>query len=291
MRLNILKCLISILILCSPLYCTGGISFGPGEIIFENLEIGQSYDFGKLSSQQFEVINKFENPIKIKIYKFLPNVLKPNFEPLPDLNWIKVYPDIISNAEPFKKYNVSIKISIPYDQKYLGKNFQFYLQARTESGSFLSLAADARVLIKISEKVSETKITEPAQLPKFEVEPLEIRIKELKLDNNYQISDMKIKNKSEKEIKFQIELLSCSETERPLFPGYEEFPGIKTSGTKLEFFTLKKEKIIRPVINLYLKPDENYIGKKFQFFINIKTLSENITHNFYVPAFIENVVK
>jgi len=135
-------------------YAGIGISFGPGEITFGNLEIGQTYDFGKISAQQFEVVNKSDNPVDVKIFKFKPTSTKAGFEPIPDTEWVKVYPEELQSLEPGKKYNVSVKISVPNDKKYLGKNYEIFLQARVVSKAFMGVAADSRVLIKISDTVT-----------------------------------------------------------------------------------------------------------------------------------------
>jgi len=268
-----------------------GVSFGPGEITFGNLEIGQTYDFGKISSQQFEVINKSDRPVDVKIFKFKPRSAKKGFEPIPDVKWIKVYPERLKNLEPGKKYKVSVKISIPDDRKYLGKNYQVYLQARIVSKAFMGVGADSRVLIKIKDTATGKKPELKKEPAKFEVKPLKIYIKDFKLCEDYVCKDLTVKNLSNRDLKFQIVLLGEKEANRKMFPGYKEFPGIKSSGAKVNYFTVKPGKKARIYINLYLEDKEEYLGKKYQLFVNVRTYKEEIVQEFYVPIFIEKVLR
>jgi len=99
--------------------------------------------------------------------------------------------------------------------------------------------------------------------------------------------DLTIKNLSNRDLKFQIVLLSEKETHRKMFPGYEEFPGIKTSGAKENYFTINPGKKGRVHINFYLENKKEYVGKKFQLFVNVRTYEEDVVQEFYVPIFIK----
>jgi len=252
----------------SFLYSKIGVSFGPGEITFGNLEIGQSYDFGKLSSQQFYVINKSSHPVDVVISPFLPKFsTKKGFLLLPNLSWIKVYPSRVTNLEPGKKYTISLKLKIPDNNKYLGKNYMFFLQAKVVSGGFWGIGASSRVLIKIKKNKTGEKLKYPSSPADFNVIPSKVVINNVTFGKKGVYSTIEIKNNSKRKLTFEISLLSCKQVKRPLWKGYSEFPGFDFSKPTKNFFTLEPGHSIDVDIKFQVDKKLQHKGRKIQLYI------------------------
>jgi len=282
-----LKWIVVLIYIPGILLGKAGIGFSPGEIAYNNLQIGQIYDFRELSNTQHVVVNKSDSPVSVAIVKFKPSKssVKKGYEPILDLNWVRVVPDIIKNIKPKKRKKVGIIVSIPDEEKYLGKKYQIMLQARTIGKSFIGVAMNNRILITISKEKAKAKkeLKKPA---KFSVMPLEIRIEDLILDQKEVYRKIKVKNLSDRKVTYEIVILSVEQAERKLIPGYDEFPKINLVKPVDNYFILKPGEKTEASIKIKIRKKWLKKGKKYQFYINIRTFNEDIIEEFYVPVYI-----
>ncbi len=139
--------IIMLILAVVPLFAGVGISFGPGEVIMGNFEIGGTYTI----TNQFEAINKSSIPVDFELATVVPskNVCISGYEPLPDSQWVIPLRSHISNVSPQGSVKTGFTMRIPNNKKYKSKKFMFYLQARSLAGGFVGVGANSRVLIQI----------------------------------------------------------------------------------------------------------------------------------------------
>jgi hypothetical protein len=266
-----------------------GISFGPGEIIYNNLQIGQEYDFGVLSNIPFEVQNKSDVSITVQIVKYAPSPgdVKKGYEPVPDLDWISLTQNTIKDIGPGEKRTVSLKIKVPDNKKFLGKKFQVMLQARTTAGNFMSLGANSRVLFTMSETRDQAKNKLPEPPARFKVGPEKIEVQDLVLGTTNTSSRLTVHNMSKKTMKFAMTLMNGRSAGRRIWAGYLEFPAISLVVPTKNYFTVQPGKRTDVGLKLFLENKKEYQGKKYQFFVDIHTVDEEVVEEFYLPILIE----
>lgn len=114
-----------ILLLLPLKLSAAGISTNYTDIFIENLAINTEYRH----NMPLKVTNKSNKKIEVIVSAQIPQKdrLKPNSEPLPDINWIVVLPDKY-NLEPYQTGTSDVIIKIPKDKKLRGKTFQFNLE-------------------------------------------------------------------------------------------------------------------------------------------------------------------
>ncbi len=281
-----LKWLMLLVLTPSIVLGKAGIGFSPSEIIYNNLQIGREYDFGELSNIQFEVKNRSESPVSVRIVKYKPSSAKAGYEPIPDLSWVTVYPELLEKIKPKSKKQVGVKISIPDDEKYLGKKYQIMLQARTTGKSFIGIALNNRIMFTISEEKLENpeKMEKPAH---FSVNPLEVYINDVKTDQEIVYGTIEIKNLSDRKITFEMVMLSSKQTGRKLRAGYLEFPSINLAQPVKNYFALEPDEEVEASVKVNIEGKKMHKGKKYQLFVNVRTVNEAIIEEFYVPIYIK----
>jgi hypothetical protein len=102
-----------------------------GEVLVENLAIGESYSMLKLMNQPFEVAYKGDTPtnLRLEVKPPLPSELKPGFEAVPDVSWVSLGNSLVAVAAN-GTYRTDVKITVPKDKKYLGKKYMAFLTVR-----------------------------------------------------------------------------------------------------------------------------------------------------------------
>lgn len=149
--------ILTLLLLCifySFLYAAG-LSTSFSEVILENLEIGKTYSTEKTANLPLEVVNTGKQPVDLTIEILVPQPqeLKENYEPIPDVSWIKVKKADFKNIPANASAITDVLVSIPNDTEYQGKNYQVYVWAHTV-GKAIGIGLKSRLLIKVKNEKS-----------------------------------------------------------------------------------------------------------------------------------------
>lgn len=88
----------TLFILVSNLAQAGGLAVSPGEVLIENLRIGQSYNMTREKGIPVSVTNTSSSPIELKIEALVPTPgeKREGYEPIPDPSWLKLGQDQFS---------------------------------------------------------------------------------------------------------------------------------------------------------------------------------------------------
>ncbi|MDI6792577.1 MAG: hypothetical protein QME81_06895 [bacterium] len=168
------------ILLFSSLVHAGGLSVSPGEVVIENLSIGQSYNLTKEKRIPVSVTNTSDWPVELKIEAIVPtpDEKREGYAPIPDPSWLTIDRNQFS-LEPGRSISTEVTISIPADEQYLGKKYQAIVWSHTVGAGMIQLGLKSRVLIEISDERSETAAeaeteiaAEPEAAEEIETTPL-----------------------------------------------------------------------------------------------------------------------
>ncbi|MDI6793888.1 MAG: hypothetical protein QME81_13665, partial [bacterium] len=162
------------LLLFSNLAQAGGLAVSPGEVVIENLRIGQTYNLTREKGIPVSVTNTSSSPIELKIEALAPTPgeKREGYDPIPDPSWLKIGQDQF-RLEPRRSVSTDVTISIPADEQYLGKKYQAIVWSHTAGAGMIQLGLKTRVLIEISSERPETAAVAEAAA-EIETAPLPI---------------------------------------------------------------------------------------------------------------------
>lgn len=127
-----------------------GLSTGFSEVTLENLEIGKIYSTKETAGLPLAVVNTGKEPVDLKIEILMPEdaELKEGFAPIPSLAWIKLETEEFKGIKPNDAAITDVKIYIPNDKGYAGKNYQVFIWSHTV-GRMIGVGLKSKLLIKI----------------------------------------------------------------------------------------------------------------------------------------------
>jgi len=210
----------------------GGLSCSVGEVVIENLKIGNTYSLKALANLPLLVTNTGPRPVTVLVEPLVPATTetRQGAEPIPALSWAKALPDSFELA-PRETKAVEMIISIPDEEAYFGKKLQvnFWSHTLAKDGEFLAYGISSRVIFTI-----DTVRQEPNLLPRgdfsFSILPAEMRLKNLSPGVVYDLRDLLqepliIHNTSGKKLVVEIRALRLEESSASAPEGYADLWG------------------------------------------------------------------
>jgi hypothetical protein len=293
---NVFYCCVLTLITISSALAGGLALLNYGEVMVENLSIGQEYSMLELVNLPLIVKNKEDNEIKIGIEIICPanDQIKPGFEPIPSAAWLKISPleTIIAANNSFQ---TDVKLAIPDDPKLQGKKFQADIKVSVipdKRGPVnIALAVKGRLLFTISAQKTSKEISAPKNLNlNFEIIPNRIKISDMPLGKKVKIQTLentpiKISNKSESTLKLFFQSLNPSETVLAEDPEYAACQQPEFISFDNEEIQIAKNQSSKLGAYLFIPDTPEYKGKKLLFLISVSTGSANIGKR-YIPVLV-----
>jgi len=165
-----------------------GISATFADLILENLQTGGSYNLRKLKNVPFIIQNKGSETVNAKIEVKIPRVdtLLKGYEPIPDPSWIVVIPDKF-RLGPQEKGISEIIISIPKDEKLVGRHFQAHFNCSgiaigPPAQMTIATGVETRIRFSIGSMGPESLLQEKKRKVmyslNFEFDPTNVNIKD-----------------------------------------------------------------------------------------------------------------
>lgn len=275
----------------------GGLRTQLGEVVVENLQVGQTYSLSNLANLSLRVTNTSEYPVVLRMDVLIPgeSELKFGAGPIPDLSWIALSCDSF-NLGIAEEAASDIVITIPDEDRYLGKSFQFMVWSHTvpgsEGGMFLATGLKSRVIFTtdtIRADLSSDDAT-PSGNAGFTVLPSEIHLNAVPLGVRYDVAQTEgtalvIKNPTAQELTLKLYSKTVRGSMASLEPSWEDTPDP-------DYLTFEKDEIQVPPqserpVNLYLHvPDrEELRGKRLMFLVHVCEERERVTSGVYVRVF------
>ena len=229
-------------------------------VFVENLKVGGIYNLTETARFPMWVSYNGDVPVDIKYETVLPNAgeMVAGYEPVPDLSWVTISKKTASLL-PDETDTTDVTISIPNDEKYLGKKYQVYVQATTVppanakgTGMAFALSLKGRVQFSIARKPPTEKELKDLNRKKAResqgviITPEKFMVLASTSDVEVRITQdvpLKIINPSSERTKIYIEAVEPQTSGISLPRGYEkgDYKNFKFSK---QSFTLKKDGIM-----------------------------------------------
>ena len=271
----------------------GGLSTQLGEVVVENLQIGQTYNLKELANLRLIVTNTSEYGVDLRMDISLPDSseLRKGAEPIPDTSWVNLSQSLFKLG-PAEKASSDIVLSIPDDDQYLGKKYQVTIWSHTLGGSgsgmFLAYGLKTRIIFTtdtVKAAKSEVVTSSDASVD-FTLKPEEVFLDNVELGKIYDVEEktglvLKITNPSEREQTFMLQSRTVGNSVATLTSEYQDTP----DASYLKFS--ESEFVLPPKgtksINMYLEfaPKAKYSGKRYMFVIHAYTVNEKVTTGVY----------
>ena len=141
----------------------GGLSTNLGEVLIQNLGIGDAYCLKKLANVTLSVVNRGEDTVFVKATPEVPDSveLRHNAEPIPSAAWIELERDSMVLA-PGQMGVSDVCINVPQDTTLRGRKFQVMLWSRTipRPGDFVACGLKSRVLFTIATEADSSEVAQ-----------------------------------------------------------------------------------------------------------------------------------
>ncbi|MDD5688197.1 MAG: hypothetical protein PHE88_10245 [Elusimicrobia bacterium] len=281
---------ITFLLLITARLHAGGVSATFADLILENLQIGESYNLRVLKKCPMIIQNKGGSTVDAIITVDFPrkDKLKEGYEAIPDLEWVKVVPDKF-RLGPGEKGISDIIVTIPNDEKLIGKHYQVHLiSAGSPIGQQgqVTIATGSQTRFRFSigsmgpESLKKEKKNKKMHTLNFEFDPVNITIKDaielgkkidLKKEKNVRL---KLINKATETLKLKIKAVTYDiNMYGSVESGYElgnpDFVKVKPEDIMLEGETIEKLDVFIEIPN-----EEKYKNKKYIFLIKAEVINE-----------------
>jgi len=271
----------------------GGLRTQLGEVVIENLQIGQTYNLKELANLRLIVTNTSDYSVDLRMDILLPDSseLRQGAEPLPDTSWVSLSQSAFE-LDPNEKATSDITISIPDHDQYLGKKYQVTIWSHTlggkGTGMFLAFGLKSRIIFTtdtVKAAKSEVVTASDASV-NFTLKPEEIFLDSVELGKIYDVEKrtglvLKIANPSKHERTFKLQSLTVANSVATLTKGYQDTPDAS-------YLTFSKTEFVVPpegtkTIKMYVEfpVEKGYGGKKYMFVIHALTLGEKVTTGVY----------
>lgn len=271
----------------------GGLSTQLGEVVIENLQIGQTYNLKKLINLQLIVTNASDYAVELKMEVLSPDKseLRQGAEPIPDTAWVKLSQNFFK-LSPNGKAISDIILSIPDNNRYLGKKYQVIIWSHTlpggSGGMFVACGLKSRIILtldKVRKAKSEAITSSDARID-FKLKPEQIFLEKVELGRVYDVEKntgivLKVINPSEREQVFKLQSLKVKNSMATLVEEYQDAPDTSYLKFSENRFVLppKGAKTIKIYLNFPQKKE--YSGKKYMFIIHALAEGEKVTTGVY----------
>ncbi len=297
MRVKIIRGSMLLLLFCVTSAYAGGLRTQLGEVVVENLQIGQTYNLADLANLSLRVTNTSDYRTELRMDFLIPDEveLKHQARPIPNLSWITLTCDSFS-LDAGQEAVSDIMISIPDDEQYLGKRFQFMIWSHTvpssEGGMFLATGLKSRIVFTTDTVRADLPLdsAKPSGNAAFSVSPSEIHLNAVPLGSRYDVrkangTALVVKNPTAEELTLRLYSKTVSSTLASVEPGWEDTPDAG-------YLTFEADEIRIPpqserTVNLYLHiPSEAGLDEKqLMFLIHVCDETRQVTTGVYVRVF------
>ena len=293
MSRNLQKCLIALLLMemTAASVFAAGLSTRFGEVTVQNLCIGARHSMKEVAKLPLVIFNSSDSVIELEIDPMLPreSELKEGYEPIPHLSWITLERDKLK-VGPNMYGETDVFITIPEDEKYLGKEYQVFIWSRTVHKS-IGLGLKSKLLFAVaSERCGRESPEKTRGDFDFEVAPHRITLENVRIGKIFDLHkdagvELTVTNNGAEMKKFGVESIRVSDSHADVPEGYREcpFPSFLTLETAPDF-TLAPGVSSR--IRMYLNfPDRNeYAGQKYVFLLKVSQEGVSIYTHVYVST-------
>jgi hypothetical protein len=271
----------------------GGLSTQLGEVVIENLQVGQTYNLKELANLSLIVTNTSDFQVDLRMDVLPPDKseLKNEVECIPDTSWVTLNRSLFK-LDPNEKAVSEISLSIPDDERYLGKKYQVTIWSHTLGGSgsgmFLAYGLKSRLIFTTDTVKAEREqiVTSSDASVNFTLKPEEVFLDDLELGRVYDLSEeagvtLKITNPGQLERTFRLQSLNVRNSVATLTQEYEDAPDASYLRFSENSFVIPPHGTKTVKMYLEFPPQKEYSGKKYMFVIHALAVDQKVTTGVY----------
>lgn len=268
----------------SAVHAKSGLQTKFGLVTIENLQPGETYNTREVASLPLVIKNTGDEKTQVKIEILSPDPKSPSivqngYEPIPDLSWIKLSRDEFP-IEVGANEGADVLVTVPNDDKYLGKKYQVDLLTRSVTNKFMAVALRSSLRFTVaSRRLTKEELDQREKVKQFETVDFDLipnrailndvalgREVDLELEHK---TALKVSNPNDADFLYYLDIVSHGEVEMKMPPDTEELPKemilLKEKDVKVGANSIKKVKLAVKIPN-----EEKYRGKKFSICIRGK---------------------
>jgi hypothetical protein len=272
-----------------------GLATPNGEITFDNLRIGCTYRFSEFAGDYYKLIIKGEEQgaVKVELIAAQKDELKPGYEQLPDMSWVALSKSELVGS-PTDPAKTDFIISIPDNQEYFGKKYQFYVWSTvapvSDKGFGVGVGVKSRVLISIAPVAADPDEKKLREKQSFMKQPLVIVPLRVSADNaqlgKETAFEIKLINCTDKQLKIKLANVPVEKSPLVLTEGYAKPPSKLKLVIKPNKVTVDAGTIVTVPVSLAVPSDKKLADKKFMFVINAAEESALVNTGSFIKVLI-----
>lgn len=276
----------------------GGLRTQIGEVVLENLQIGQSYNLLELSNLTLRVTNTSDFAVDLQMDVLRPDSveLKQESQAIPDTAWVSLSKAFF-NLEPEETAESEIMLAIPNSRGHLGKKYQVMIWSHTipgaDGGTFLAYGLKSRIIFTIAAEQDTT--ARPSNVGsaagRVALKPEEIYLTDVAVGEVFDVQGragqlLSLSNLSQEACEFTLKSMSVHSAASELTAGYEDTPDAS-------FLIFSNEKVSVPAggtstVELYVNfpPNDDYRGKSYMFIIHASAGNDLVRSGVYSRLYV-----
>jgi hypothetical protein len=270
-----------------------GLGTSLGEVVVENLQVGQTYSLKQLANVRLNVANNSDDSVILRMDVLSPDSteLRKGSSKIPDIAWLKLSQNTFALG-PNQIALSDITISIPDDNRYLGKKYQVTIWSHTIPGAgggmALGLGLKSRVIFTTdSTRVSAKEIVKSSDASvELALNPEKMFLDEVELGPVYEPgakngSVLTVTNHSGREQRLHLRSLAVGNSAAVLTEGYEDTPDASFLRLSESEFVLPPYGTKEVRVNLDVSRRAEYCGKRLMFVIHAYVVGEKVSAGVY----------
>lgn len=294
-----------ILLLCVLTFSSnlhaGGIAVRFADIVLEDLEPGGVYNLRAMRGLSYTVMSNYEGIRDIEILVEKPDVAdcKEDYEPIPDIAWVRVIP---GNFRLGYRENTrcAIIISVPEDEEYRGRHFQVALLTRAKPDPFargVAIVPQVRYRLRFNVGTKAPETLEMARKRKrfmtlnFHLEPDSLYLHDIQIGKQIGLGKkgipaLKVVNLGPEKLKLQFKSVPCNKG-FGISEGYEPTPDPAFLRCTKETVSVKSNRIVNVPLVLEIPDEPEYRGKKYVFIIKAELRETEVPLEIFSRIYVE----
>jgi hypothetical protein len=267
----------------------GGLSTPLGEVVIENLQVGQTYRLKDLANLTMQVANNSDQSVELQMDIVAPSEseLKQAASPIPSVTWLTLGEQLFS-IDPGGLAATDIYLTVPDDDAYLGGKYQVMIWshtiARPGQGMTLAYGLKSRIIFTV-DTVRADEATEWSGTGAdagFSMGPSEIQLVDVSTGDVWDVAEqagvvLTVTNPGTDTRTFHLSSFDPADSDAGLVNGFEPTPDPSYLSFSENEFTLQPgaEKTVRLFVNI--PNGANHSGRNYLFMIKAETGNENVT--------------
>jgi len=270
-----------------------GLSTSLGEVVVENLQVGQTYSLKQLANLRLTVTNNSDDSVALKMDILSPDSsqLKKGSSPIPDILWLKLSQSAFVLG-PNEIALSDITLSIPDENRYLGKKYQVAIWSHTValagSAMSLGLGLKSRIIFTTdTARVPANKIVKSSDASvELVLKPANLFLDDVELGTVYDPEARKgtvltVSNQSGHEQLLRLRSLTVGNSVATLTKGYEDAPDASYLRFSEDEFVIPPFGTKEVRVYLDFSRRTEYCDRQFMFVIHAYVVGERVSAGVY----------